>query len=239
MRRILRFTLLMLILVAVGMASALTAMRLAIHGREVRVPKLTGLTRAQAEQALAANGLLLNIENSFYSAEVAQGQVLSQYPPPNDKVRRGWRVRVAMSLGTQLNSVPALVGESQRAAEINLRRGGFDTSHSAMIPYQGVAELVIAQSPQPTSQPIATAKISLLLSAAPEPEAFVMPPLSGLSCESAVAVVRASGMEVVQLDLIPPNIDALPGAVFAQTPAAGTRIVRGSVVTLSVAQYAK
>jgi beta-lactam-binding protein with PASTA domain len=205
----------------------------------VRVPKLAGLTQAQAEQALAANGLFLNVENSFYSADVAQGRVLSQYPMPNDKVRRGWRVRVAMSLGSQLNPVPTLFGESQRAAEINLRRGGFDISHSATIPYQGPAESVIAQSPQPTSQPIATAKISLLLSAAPEAEAFVMPSLLGLSSESAAAVVRAAGMEVEPLDLIPPNIDALPGAVFAQVPVAGTKIARGSTVTLSVAQYAQ
>jgi eukaryotic-like serine/threonine-protein kinase len=239
MRRILRLVLLMLILVAVGMASALAAMHFAIHGREVRVPRLAGLTQTQAEGALAANELLLGVENSFYSANVAPGQVLSQYPAPNDKVRRGWRVRVAMSLGPQLNPVPTLTGESQRVAEINLRRGSFDISHSATIPYGGAAESVIAQSPQPTSQPIATAKISLLFSAVPEPEAFVMPSLIGLSSESAVAVVRASGMEVEQLDLIPPNIDALPGAVFAQAPMAGTKILHGSTVTLSIAQYAQ
>jgi len=46
MKRFFQLVLLALVLVAVAMISALTAMRLAIHGRQVRVPKVVGMTEA-------------------------------------------------------------------------------------------------------------------------------------------------------------------------------------------------
>src|SRR6185312_12018739 len=116
MKTFLRFVLLALILVSVAMVSALTAMRFAIHGREVAVPKLVGLTQAAAEQQANSNGLILEVENRFYSADVPSGRLLSQSPSAGSLVRRGWKVRVAESLGPQKAEVPDLVGQSARAA---------------------------------------------------------------------------------------------------------------------------
>src|SRR5579863_10311507 len=99
MKTFLRFVLLSLILVSVAMVSALTAMRFAIHGREVAVPKLVGLTNDAAERQANADGLVLEVESRFYSPDVAEGKVLSQSPSPGSLVRRGWQVRVAESLG--------------------------------------------------------------------------------------------------------------------------------------------
>src|SRR6516164_9641116 len=48
MKRFFQLALLALVLVAVAMVSALTAMRLAIHGRQVRVPNVVGMNSAQA-----------------------------------------------------------------------------------------------------------------------------------------------------------------------------------------------
>ena len=67
MKKRLRLAVQALVLVAVMLVSALTAMRLAIHGREVPVPKVVGMTVRQADDAAAAQGLLVDIENRFYS----------------------------------------------------------------------------------------------------------------------------------------------------------------------------
>ncbi len=236
MIRFVRFCLLVLVLAAVALASALTAMRLAIHGREVRVPQLAGLTQPEAEQVLAANGLLLNVENRFYSADAADGAVLSQYPAPNDKVRRGWRVRVAMSLGVQRSAVPDVTGESSRAAELNLRRRGFDLSHTASMPSPGTAETVLAQSPKPTSQSIATPKIDLLFAAPALPEAFAMPSFIGKTATSAIAAISAAGFEVTtQSAVSATQANAPPNTVFDQNPLPGAKLVRSTTITLSIA----
>src|SRR5438128_7073242 len=152
MKTFFRFVLLFLILVSVAMVSALTAMRFAIHGREVAVPKLIGLTRAAAEQQANANGLILEVENHFYSPEVAEGKVLSQSPTPGSLVRRGWKVRVAESLGPQKAQVPDLVGQSLRAAEINVRQRGLEVGSVAVANLPSAAQdEIVAQSPPANS----------------------------------------------------------------------------------------
>jgi len=54
MRQFFRMLLLALVLMTVALISALTAMRLAIHGREVAIPKVVGMSPAEAERAGAA-----------------------------------------------------------------------------------------------------------------------------------------------------------------------------------------
>ena len=61
-------------LLLVFLAAALFAMRFAIHGREVRVPRLTNLTPAEAERAANADGLITFIDSRYYSNEVPKGK---------------------------------------------------------------------------------------------------------------------------------------------------------------------
>src|ERR1700681_826137 len=58
MRQFFRMLLLALVLITVALVSALTAMRLAIHGREVTVPKLVGMSPLAGERAGAASRLV-------------------------------------------------------------------------------------------------------------------------------------------------------------------------------------
>jgi beta-lactam-binding protein with PASTA domain len=122
MKAFFRFVLLSLALLVVALVSALTAMRFAIHGREVAVPNLASMSPNEARKILEDNGLRLEIERQYYSADVPEGKVLSQMPASGTRVRRGWTVHVAQSLGPQRVSVPRVIGDSERAAEINIRR---------------------------------------------------------------------------------------------------------------------
>src|SRR5574341_1341093 len=126
MKALFRLFLQGLILLTVMLVAALITMRLAIHGREVAVPKVVGMTLRQAEDSAAAEGLLVDVENRFYSLEIPEGRIVSQLPPPGTLVRRGWRLRVAQSLGPQRAVIPNLIGESGRAAEMNARRRGLE-----------------------------------------------------------------------------------------------------------------
>ena len=55
---------------------------------------------------------------------VAEGRVVSQMPEAGEVVRRGWDVRLALSLGPQRVEIPQVVGESERAARINIAQRG-------------------------------------------------------------------------------------------------------------------
>ena len=126
MRRFFSFVLRALVLVVVFLASFLTAMRLAIHGRKTTVPKIIGLSQSQAERLLADNGLILDQGDRYFSSDVPPGRVMSQVPAAGLQVRRGWHVRIAESMGPQRVVIPDLIGNSERAAEINIRRRGLE-----------------------------------------------------------------------------------------------------------------
>ena len=62
-----------MLLVAVAMVSAITTMHFAIHGAEVKVPALKGMTVAEARSQAAGMGLNLDVDNRYYSSDVAAG----------------------------------------------------------------------------------------------------------------------------------------------------------------------
>ena len=133
MKSFFRLVLLALVLLVVALISALTAMRLAIHGHEVTVPNLVGESPAAARMIAEQNGLELNVERQYYSPTVAEGKILSQLPPAGSQVRQGWQVRVAESLGPQRIAIPNVIGQTERAANINIRRRGLDVGAIAQM----------------------------------------------------------------------------------------------------------
>src|ERR1035437_2832117 len=131
---------LVLLLVAVALLAALTTMHFAIHGAEVQVPLLKGMTVAEARSQTAGLGLNLNVDNRYYSADVAAGHILTQSPVVGTVVRREWRVRVAESLGPQTVDVPQAVGRDERVAALELRRVGLGVGTTARLPWAGLEE---------------------------------------------------------------------------------------------------
>jgi eukaryotic-like serine/threonine-protein kinase len=239
MRAFFRFVLLALILATVALMSALTAMRVAIHGREVVVPKLVGLAPSRAERLALQRGLLVDVESRFYSTDVPAGQIMSQVPPPGEKVRRGWRVRLAESLGPQHVNIPDVVGQSSRAAVINLRRRGLEpgTLAYARLPSQP-QDQVIAQSPSPAAVGVATPKVNLLLAAPKEPPAYVMPNFVGRPLSEATRSIQEAGMKLgqVQVAAVDPSLPPPtgPAIVSKQSPTAGQKVTAGATVDLEV-----
>ena len=197
MRRFLTLVLRVMVLVVVFMVSALVAMRLAIHGRQVTVPKLVGMTPEQALKALDGPGLLLDDSDRLYSADVPEGRIMSQVPVPGERVRSGWRVRVAESMGPQRMVIPDLVGGSERAAEINIRRRGLELGSIATATIPGApSDQIIGQSPPANAVNVSEPKISLLLAGSEDRQSFVMPDLVGQSEDNAVNAIVAAGLHV-------------------------------------------
>jgi beta-lactam-binding protein with PASTA domain len=256
MKSFFRFVLLVLVLLVVALVSALTAMRFAIHGREVSVPDLVGKTPAEARRIADAGGFQMDIERQYYSATVPEGKVLSQLPTPGTKVRRGWQIRVAQSLGPQRVEIPNVLGESQRAAQINILRRGLDVGALAQIEMRGPpADQVLGQSPPPNASGIAAPKISLLTTESAAPQAFLMPNFTGQALGGVTLVLQDAGFRLGSVSIAPsaapppaPTVDSFlappplapppqptPASVIvSQNPAPGAKIVVGSAVSFEV-----
>src|SRR6266568_5860002 len=135
--RFFRMASVVMLLVAISMLAAVTTMHFAIHGAEVQVPTLKGMTVAEARSQTAGMGLNLDVDNRYYSSDVAAGHILSQSPAPGTVVRREWRVRVAESLGPQKVEVPDTIGVDERVAALKLRRVGLAVGATAHLPFLG------------------------------------------------------------------------------------------------------
>jgi beta-lactam-binding protein with PASTA domain len=259
MRQFFRMLLLALVLLTVALVSALTAMRFAIHGREVTVPRLTGMTPLEAERAAAAFGLEVVVERQFYSSDTPEGRILSQVPLPAVKVRRGWAIRVAQSLGPQRVAIPDVTSESERVAELNVRRRGLDLGSIAQVKLPDVAaDQVVSQSPPAKASGVSVPKINLLVSRGPEPAAYVMPNFVGQPLGSVMLALQDAGVRVGRVSVAatspPADMQATPTAsspaslpaplpapqpgaasmIVNQNPAPGKKIVAGSAVDFEV-----
>ena len=76
--RFFRIASLLMVLVTVCLLSAILTMHFAVHGAEVQVPELKGMTTADARSVAAGLGLTLDVDNRYYSSDVAAGHILSQ-----------------------------------------------------------------------------------------------------------------------------------------------------------------
>jgi beta-lactam-binding protein with PASTA domain len=241
---------LVMLLVAVALLAAIATMHFAIHGAEVQVPKLMGMTVAEARSQTSGLGLDLEVDNRYYSGDVAAGHILTQSPAPGTVVRREWHMRVAESLGPQKVDVPETVGADERVAALELRRVGLEAGMTARLPYGAAAEgTVLAQDPPAHAQGIAQPAINLLVAAASDdaPDGFVMPDLTGLMVVSAQAELSKVGIQsttrFVDVPVAPvgkgdaaPVLPVRPGSVTAQEPPAGERVAQSDLVKLTVAK---
>jgi beta-lactam-binding protein with PASTA domain len=248
MRQFFRMLLLSLVLMTVALFSALTAMRFAIHGREVAVPKLIGMSPFEAERLGAASGLQVVVEREFYSADIPEGKIMTQVPPPGTKVRRGWSIRVAQSLGVQRVAIPDITGESERAAELNLRRRGLILGSVAQVSLPDAPlDQVMSQSPPANASGIAAPKINLLVSTGSEMPAYVMPNLTGQPLGTATITLQDSGMRVGAVSMLPAAVvggtQAAPvtasepnsaSMIVTQTPLPGQRVTVGTPINFNV-----
>ena len=242
---------LVMLLVAVALLAAITTMHFAIHGAEVQVPALKGMTVADARSETAGLGLNLNVDNRYYSGEVAAGHILTQSPEAGAVVRREWRVRVSESLGPQKVDVPNTVGSQEQTAALELRRAGLEVGATARLPYGKAAEgTVLAQDPPAHAQDIAQPSVSLLVAAPDDQSAdgWVMPDIIGLPIVTAQMDLAKVGIKTsipiygdvpiapIGNGTAPSRPSPQPGSVLTQAPAAGARVDQSTLVKLTVAK---
>jgi serine/threonine-protein kinase len=210
------------------------AMRVALKAREVAVPALTGRTVNEATAVLSELDLALHVEDARRAdPRVPAGRVLAQEPAGGVVTRRSRTVKVWLSEGPAVATVPALVGESERTAQLR--------AQADALAVEGVAEIrsadyapgvVVAQSPGPRAR---SAGVRLLVNRGESGQRFVMPDLIGLNAVNVAALLRSQGFRVAVVGE-QPYPDVPPGTVVRQRPAGGFQIGLGDAISLEVSR---
>jgi beta-lactam-binding protein with PASTA domain len=228
-----RMVFLIFILASAAFLSAITAMRIAIHGREVSMPNLVGKGVSEASSDLRSRGLILRVADRVYS-EQPINTVVRQTPSPGMLMKVSQQAHVVLSLGQRALQIPPLEGNSLRVSRIELLRGGLQVGEVSALSLPDVpADTVVLQSPKPGAG-AATPRVDVLVSQGPREDSYVMPHLIGMNVADAVRRLESVNIKRKLNTLSAPQWPH--GAVVDQTPTAGTRIAISTMAELTVAE---
>jgi beta-lactam-binding protein with PASTA domain len=227
-----QMALLVFILASAAFLSAITAMRIAIHGREVTMPNLTGKNVAEATSLVRSRGLMLRVADRVYS-ELPINVVVRQTPPAGLLMKESQQVHVVLSLGQRQLQIPLLEGNSLRASRIELLRAGLQVGEvSAVTMTDKPADEVVIQTPRPGNG-AASPRVDVLVSQGKREAAYVMPHFVGMTESDAQHRLDASGLRRKVNYVSAPQ---WPHAtIIDQTPLAGARLPAASTIELTVA----
>lgn len=221
------------VLLAVAFLSMVAAIRLTIHGREVKVPDVIRLRAGDAQERLAARGLGIRIEDRLYST-LPRDTVIRQRPLPGESVRMGQRVHVVTSLGSQALPVPDLVGKSERAARIGLLEAGMQLGRISTTHLEGTdPDTVVEQDPPSSEKSTYRPRMDLLVSQGPPEAAFVMPDLTGLTPVDVQRRLAGAGLALGKFLTVPAPPEKR-GIVVGQSVPRGSRVLSGTSVDIQL-----
>src|SRR5262245_56003903 len=116
-----KFLVISVAFIGIFLASGYFTMRLALTGRRISVPDVTGLTVPEAQQQLSRQKLNLESSAERYDDRLEKGRILAQDPPMGAAIKEGRKVKVVTSLGPRVFKIPDLRGQSERAALLKLQ----------------------------------------------------------------------------------------------------------------------
>jgi beta-lactam-binding protein with PASTA domain len=221
-------------LVATYLLFAAASMRIALRAREVTIPDFTNRTANEATAVAADLGLSLRVDDTHRpDPKVPAGRIVAQDLAPGAIARRQRSLRVWLSAGARVATMPALVGETERAAQLRLAQDGLPLSEVAEIRSHDLpADVVVAQNPPPKS---AADRVSLLVNRGERGTNYVMPDLIGVNGDRAADILRDRGFRVAVVGSMPyPGVAA--GIVIRQSPQAGFQIGPGEPISLEVSR---
>nr|WP_098485135.1 Stk1 family PASTA domain-containing Ser/Thr kinase [Georgenia soli] len=201
-------------------------------GATVATPAVVGLEEDAAVAQVREAGLEPVVSRTHHD-DVAAGQVISTDPGPGVDVHKSGQVRISVSLGVLMLTVPEVAGSDVAAATEAIGAEGLQVGETGEEYHDTVpAGAVISSSPAAGESVPHDTPVDLVVSAGREP--VELPDVTGRQKGDAVAALESAGLTVGEV--AEAHSDTVPeGAVISQDPAAGAgQLYRGDAVDLTV-----
>jgi eukaryotic-like serine/threonine-protein kinase len=196
-------------------------------GQYVTVPQLGGMAASTATAELQNLGFTVKIGPSEHSNSVGKGDVVQTVPAIGTSARRGATVTLIESTGPVMITVPQVTGLTQDAAEAELRKAGLTPGPVTKAASSTIgAGVVISTNPVVGTSWPQTKPVALTVSAG-QP----LPNLVGQQFSAAQGIAQSGGFQLNQQAVASSQP---PGTITGQSPAPGTPISNGEVVTVQV-----
>ena len=191
---------------------------------------VAGLTSAEATAKLAQAGFK-PATKSQASATVASGVVIGTNPPAGTLAQVGSQVTVLVSSGPAPVRVPDVTGQLLSAAEATLTNAGLKIGTITQRTSTEPAGTVLSQAPGTGSSVHAGDTVSLTVAQASKEVA--VPNVVGKTEALASAALGEASLKPQTVSQTTTEQSQV-GIVLRQSPAAGTRVTKGSTVTIAI-----
>jgi serine/threonine-protein kinase len=189
----------------------------------IEIPVIANLTPDVATQKISALGLTIGDINEVFDMKVESGFVIGTDPKSGEKVKRNSVVNIVVSKGVEKIALISYVGKGGDEALSELTNSGFDVKVVYKFSDKVFKGQVVSQSPEISDAIGLGSKIELVLSKGPE---FVfVPNVLGKNKNDASLDLENLGLKVVTKGT---------GKVNNISPAIGTKVKQGAVITLTL-----
>jgi eukaryotic-like serine/threonine-protein kinase len=197
--------------------------------KPVAVPLLVSLPQPTAVQMIKDRGLRPNVVKR-YNVETQRGIVYGQSPQAGERIDKGNRVTIRVSLGKPKSDVPSVTGLS--LADARSRLDGAQLKYETHDVFSTKPNgIVTAQDPPAGKTVVQGTTVVLSVSQGPRP--IAVPPVVGQTYDSASSELQTAGFVVARRD---EESTQPAGIVTGQNPAANSLHPRGSTVTVTVSK---
>lgn len=201
---------------------------------EVVIPELKGKNIIYVLETLTQMGLNAKLHGTLYDESLPRYSVITQDPAPGATIKKGRDVIIFISKGKKESLIPDLRHVPLEQALILLERNDFRPGHiSYTYSSTTMEKRIMEQYPKPFSSAFKGTGCNLLVSRGPKPLGIVMPPLTGLSLESASQKANLHDLKIAKV-VSDVNPQKKQGYVLSQTPQAGEYATTDTPVALVV-----
>jgi serine/threonine-protein kinase len=192
------------------------------------IPSLVGLTPEAAVNLLAKLPIKVGDLTEVFSDQAPTGFVISSSPAVGKKVKRDAVINLLISKGIETIDVTSYVGKSADQALNELTEGGFDVETVNEFSESVLAGTVITQVPSGGAPLAKGAKITLTVSKGSQ--YVFIPNVFSLTEAKARAALADLELKVVVKKIGVKKVKAVTNI----SPKIGTKVKRGSTVTITV-----
>ena len=193
------------------------------------IPSVSGLTPEAAQAAITKSPLTVGTVTEVFNSEIPKGFVISSTPTPGSSVKRDTRVDLTISKGIEQVELASYVGKSGEQALNELTQAGFNVEAGYAFS-ETVPELaVISQNPVGGGTANKGGKVTILISKGPR-YTFIPKTIITMEASAGKALLESLGLKVKVITIG----NAKKKVVKKISPAVNTKVLRGSLVTITV-----
>lgn len=181
--------------VLVGLLSAYLTFKVMSFSKTVEAPDLSGKSVIEANDLLTRKGLNMKIEGEDYDPLILSGRIIRQDIPPGSKVKEQRGIRVILSKGPKVWSVPDIAGSTLSEAESILAKSGLRVNKVIRVHSDTIESgRIIAQRPTPDEA--IKESISLVVSSGPYAIIYYSPDFTNKRKEEVMTIAERTGLKI-------------------------------------------